>query len=173
MVDFPMSTGQWILKPSFIINFNRFFRDSGSSAVTIKDKADHEYGLGVEAGYKASSVACLRLGVGYAQMSNENSRLSTDPAIEEQGVNGNIGTTLKWGPGKLDFDFNLSTDENKKKADSRVMYPFVDLKYGWAVNKNFTITPRTRLFFTRAAGNDSKYITKFTTWPELIIFGSF
>lgn len=173
MADFPMSTGSLTVKPSFIVNFNRFYRDSGNSAVNIKDKADHEYGFGVEAGYKVSSAACVRLGLGYARMSNENSRLPAQAAFDEEGVDGNIGTTLVLGPGKLNFDFSLSTDENNNLGDSRVYYPFVDLKYGWEVNRNFTILPRTRLFFTRAAENDGRYITKFTTWPEIIIFGSF
>ena len=57
--------------------------------------------------------------------------------------------------------------------DSRVFFPFVDLKYGWEVNKNFTIMPRTRLFFTRMAKNDPAVMTKFAAWPEILIFGTF
>lgn len=173
MADFPMSSGALTVKPTFIINLNRFYRDSGRALIDIKDKADNEIGFGLEAGYKINPSACLRLGFGYAQMSNENSKLPADAAIEEQGINGTIGTTLKLGPGKLDFDFNLSTDENKKIADSKVLYPFVDLKYGWAVNKNFIIMPRTRLFFTTPAKNDATYKSKFYTWPEIMLFGTF
>lgn len=175
MVDLPMSSGQLklTLKPGFIINFNRFYRDSGNSAVNIQDKADHEYGFGLETGYKISDKACVRFGLGYARMSNENSALPARTVFDEEGVDGNIGTTLSVGPGKFNFDFTLSTDQNNNIADSRIFYPFVDMKYGWEVNKNFTILPRTRLFFTRAAENDGRYITKFITWPEIIIFGSF
>jgi hypothetical protein len=169
MAGIPMSTGLLTLKPSVIINFSRFYRDSAS----VKDKADNEYGLGVEAGYKVSSAACVRLGLGYAHMANKNSRLPAQAEFDEEGVDGNIGTTLALGPGKLDCDFTLSTDENSKAGVSRAYYPFVDVKYGWAVNKNFTIKPRTRLFFTRAAKNDSKYVTKFVTWPEIILYGEF
>jgi len=173
MADFPMSAGALTLKPTFIINLNRFYRDSGKALIGIKDKADNEIGAGLEAGYKINPSACLRAGFGYAQMSNENSKLPTDLAVEEQGMNGNIGTTIAMGPGKIDFDFNLSTDENKKITDSRVMYPFFDLKYGWAVNKNFIIMPRTRLFFTTPAKNDVTYKSKFYMWPEVMLFGTF
>jgi hypothetical protein len=180
MVDLPMSVDQWTIKPSFIINFNRFYRDSGdASLAAFHDRADHEYGFGVEAGYKVSGAACVRLGLGYARMSNKNSGMQMLIPFDEEGVDGNIGTTLSLGPGKFNFDFTLSTDEDNWRdkytnfADSRVYYPFVDLKYGWEVNRNFTILPRMRLFFTRAAENDGRYITKFAAWPELIIFGSF
>jgi hypothetical protein len=172
MVDFPMSTGALTLKPTLIMNFNRFYNDSLKPS-TFNNKSDNELGAGLEVGYKINPSACVRGGVGYAQMSNENSRLSTDPAIDEQGMNGNIGATLKYGPGKIDVDFNISTDENKKITDSRVAYPFVDLKYGWAVNKNFIIMPRTRLFFTTPAKNDATYKSKFYMWPEVMLFGTF
>jgi hypothetical protein len=173
MVDFPMSRGPLTVKPGFLVNFNRFYRDSGSAAVAVREKADHEYGFGVEAGYKVSDAACVRLGLGYAHMSNENTMLPGQAAVDEEGVDGNIGITLNMWPGTFNFDFTLSTDQNNRTGNGRVYYPFVDVKYALKVNKNFTIMPRTRLFFTRAAENDGRYITKFTTWPELIMYGSF
>jgi hypothetical protein len=177
MADVPMSSGSLTVKPTFIINLNRFYRDSGNLNPAFKNKTDNEIGIGLEAGYKFSDAACLRLGYGYAHMANKNSKLPTDLIIDETGMNGNIGTTIAMGPGKFDFDFNLSSDANDntviKPADARVLYPFVDVKYGWAVNKNFTIMPRTRLFFTRAAHIDATYHTKFYTWPEIMLFGTF
>ena len=173
MADVSMSSGALTLKPAFIINLNRFYRDSGNLNPLYKKKADNEIGAGLEAGYKASDEICYRLGFGYAHLTNKNSRLLTTAEFDEQGTNGNIGTTIAMGPGKSYFDFNLSTDEDNKITNSRIYYPFVDLKYGWAVNKNFTIMPRTRLFFTRAAKIDPTYHTKFYTWPEIMLFGAF
>jgi hypothetical protein len=64
----------------------------------------------------------------------------------------------------------LSTDVNNKVDSTQVIYPFVDLKYSWAVNKNFTIMPRTRMFFTIP---EVKYDMKLQVRPEIILFGTF
>jgi hypothetical protein len=77
---------------------------------------------------------------------------------------------LKIGPGNLDFDVKVSTEYNQKDTTVNDLYPFADLKYGWAVNKNFIIMPRCRLFFTLPK---TKYDYKLTTRPEIIFTGGF
>jgi hypothetical protein len=54
-------------------------------------------------------------------------------------------------------------------------YEFIDLKYGWAVAKNFTIMPRTRLYLSQLAtpaGTTMKTYNE-RAWPELMLFGAF
>jgi hypothetical protein len=46
------------------------------------------------------------------------------------------------GAGKLDLNVNYGTNDDKKLTNNRSYYEFIDLKYGWAVAKNFTIMPR-------------------------------
>ena len=55
------------------------------------------------------------------------------------------------------------------------VYPFLDFKYGWAVNKNFVICPRIRFFMgeSQAATAIRPYDTRLTTRPELIFTGVF
>ncbi|MGA2507967.1 MAG: hypothetical protein ABSF80_10875 [Chitinispirillaceae bacterium] len=175
MADVPMSSGALTVKPTFLINLNRFYKDS--ILIDMRNKKDNEIGAGLEMGYKISDDACLRLGFGYAHMANTNTWSAGETVVNETGMNGDIGTTIAMGPGKLDFDFDLSTDANNNKVigtdSARVLYPFVDVKYGWAVNKNFIIMPRTRLFFTRPAKSDAVYKSKFYTWPEIMLFGTF
>jgi len=189
MADLPMSSGALTLKPSFIVNFNRFYKDRVFQTATTykKNQADNEIGTGLEIGYKLSDAVCLRGGLGFAMMSNKNTWSGRDSVpdittgaaagakiaeikIDEKAINSNIGTTCKFGSGKLDIDLMLSTDVNKKVDSTQVIYPFVDLKYTWAVNKNFNIMPRTRMYFILP---EVKYDMKLQVWPEIILFGTF
>jgi hypothetical protein len=54
-------------------------------------------------------------------------------------------------------------------------YPFFDIKYGLALNKNFILMPRIRLFFTepKAAVGGVKYNNMLNSRPELIFTGVF
>jgi hypothetical protein len=75
------------------------------------------------------------------------------------------------GKGKLDFDFNLSTEKDKKDTTVKDIYPFVDLKYGYTgLSKNFIVMPRCRVFMTYP---HVKYDFKRIIRPELIFNGSF
>ena len=76
--------------------------------------------------------------------------------------------TIKLGSGKLDIELRIGSQEDKELDDNLTLYPFVDLKYGWAVNKYFVITPRVRLFVSAAENN-----TTIATRPEIMFTGSF
>ncbi len=151
------------------------------------NQGDMEIGAGADFTYKCCEMANFRAGFGYAQNANtysyaagartlknplnpsDTSTIAVKPS-ERSGMNLNVGTTVKLGPGKLDFDFNYSTDKDAKDSTVDDSYPFFDLKYGWAVNKNFVIKPRIRFFITNPK---TVYDSKLTSRPELIFEGSF
>ncbi|MDD5673763.1 MAG: hypothetical protein PHC61_06355, partial [Chitinivibrionales bacterium] len=174
-LELPMSFAQVAglnVTPQIFIIPNRTYNK-------LTDKNDMELGLGLDAGYKLSDMITLRSGIGYAQNSNDNSYRVTDTAIvdplntkpfKRSGINFNIGATVKVGPGKIDGDFNLSTCKDDKNTNINDLYPFVDLKYGWAVNKNFILMPRCRFFIQLPK---TAYDYKLTTRPELIFTGTF
>ena len=174
IVDVPFSVGALTLSPQFVMILNRNFRDQGASGV-IKDKADHEIGFGLDAGYKAGDMVNFRAGFGMAMISNKNTALPTDVLYDRQGMNIILGSTIKAGPGKLDLDFNIGTNEDKKLTNNGSTYEFIDVKYGWGVAKNFTIMPRTRVYLGQVAdpaGTTTKAST-LRVWPELLLFGAF
>jgi hypothetical protein len=90
--------------------------------------------------------------------------------FDRWGTNLNVGTTLMLGPGKLDFDFNLSNQQDAYNKNVDDWYPFFDIKYGWMLSKNFIVMPRVRLFFTEPK---TTYNNELKTRPELIFSGTF
>ncbi|MGB7569380.1 MAG: hypothetical protein WBM07_16075 [Chitinivibrionales bacterium] len=163
LVEVPMSVAGLSIKPQSFLIPNRSF-----NAAT--KKSDMEFGVGIDLGYKISDQFNLRAGFGYAHNSNNNSyRGVGDTAFDRAGTNSNIGTTLVLGPGKLDVDFNLSTEKNTKDTTVNDLYPFADFKYGWAVNKNFIIMPRCRFFITLP---HVTFNTESRIRPEIILAGS-
>jgi hypothetical protein len=151
------------------------------------NQGDMEIGVGADLVYKCCEPASLRAGFGYAQNSNDYSYAPGERTLknplnpsdtsttavmpsERSGINVNVGTTVKLGPGKFDFDFNISTDKDAKDSTVDDVYPFFDLKYGWIVNKNFVIKPRLRFYIVEPK---EVYNSKLTTRPELIFEGSF
>lgn len=180
LLEVPMSSGAITATPQIFLIPDRSYNK-------MTGKGDMELGAGADLGYKLSDAVSFRAGVAYAQNSNKNSygpndTILTDPfntasaktrdtvMYERSGINVTLGGSAKLGPGKLDADFNLSTDKNAQNANVDDRYSFVDLKYGWAVNKNFIIMPRVRLFI---AMPKVTYDSKLTTRPELILNGTF
>jgi hypothetical protein len=163
LLEFPMEiTGVTLTPQVLAIPYRSYNKDT--------KKSDFEYGAGVDFGCKVNDNFKLRAGFGVAQNSNIASAKKNDSIFIRLGTNSNVGTTIKMGPGKLDFDFNISSEYNGKDTNVNDLYPFVDLKYGWSVNKNFIIMPRCRLFFVYPK---AVYDSKLTTRPELIFTGSF
>jgi hypothetical protein len=164
LLDIPMSIAGATIKPQAFVIPNRSYKAS-------IEKSDMEIGAGLDLGYKINNQINLRAGVGYAKNSNNKSYTSGDTAFDRSGINSNIGTTVVLGKGKLDFDFNLSTEKDKKDTTVKDIYPFVDLKYGYTgLSKNFIVMPRCRVFMTYP---HVKYDFKRIIRPELIFNGSF
>jgi hypothetical protein len=181
LLEFPMAERNITLTPQvFAIPFRSFNK--------VTQMGDFEYGAGVDIGYKVNDAIKLRAGFGIAQNSNFNSNGPNDTVYTNPfnpnadstkrertpfirlGTNSKIGTTIKLGPGKIDFDVALSSEYDGKDSTVNDLYPFVDLKYGWSVNKNFIIMPRIRLFYIFPK---TVWDYKLTTRPELIFTGSF
>jgi hypothetical protein len=185
-LEVPMSVAGFTATPQAFVIPNRSF----CKAV---GKGDIEFGAGFDLGYKANDGVVFRAGFGYARNSNRNSvsRTNTiydiyvDPIVaksdtinrmidsvlfDKWGTNLNVGTTVKLGPGKFDFDFNLSNQQNAYNKNTDDWYPFFDIKYGWALSKNFVVMPRVRLFFQEPK---MVYNNALKTRPELIFVGMF
>ncbi len=163
LLEFPMEmTGMTLTPQVFAIPYRSFNKD--------EKKGDFEYGAGIDFGSKIGDNVKLRAGFGIAQNSNLASAKRNDSLFIRLGTNSFVGSTILLGPGKLDIDLSLSSEYNGKDTNVNDIYSFVDLKYGWSVNKNFVIMPRCRLFF---AYPKAYYNSKLTTRPELIFIGSF
>jgi hypothetical protein len=178
--ELPFSANGFTATPQVFAIVDRSFNK-------IANKGDMEIGAGADLVYKCCEAASVRAGFGYAQNSNsysyaagsrtlknplnpaDTSTKAVNPS-ERSGINVNVGTTVKLGPGKFDFDFNYSRDKDAKDLTIDDAYPFFDLKYGWAINKNFVIKPRIRFFISLPK---AVYDSKLTTRPELIFEGSF
>lgn len=173
LLDIPMSFKGLTLTPQFLINVNRNFKDTTyrtESALVIMDKtSNNEIGGGIDLGYKFSDLVSVRCGFGIMGLSNDNITVNKDSIYQRLGMNFTSGATAKLGPGKLDLDFNFSTDKDLEDSNSLIKYPFIDLKYGLALNKNFSIIPRLRFFITLNHDESSLLIGR----PELIVSGSF
>ncbi len=149
------------------------------------DKGDAEVGLGIDLGYKVDKDVSLRGSFGYAQNSNSNSyqagekveanpltdtSMVPDSKYNNHATNLNLGTTVMIGPGKFDFDFNMSTDIHKDDAADNGNYWFYDFKYAIFLSKNYSICPRIRFFYEHPqAGFDYLLLTR----PEVIFTGAF
>jgi hypothetical protein len=194
-LDIPITVaGVSVTPQAFIIPARSFSKATG--------KSDIEFGSGFDFGCKVSDGMVCRAGFGYARNSNRetHSRTNTvyniysDPilgkpdtvnkmvdsaAFDRWGTNLNVGTTITLGPGKLDFDFNLSSQQNAYDTTVSDWYPFFDIKYGWALSKNFIVMPRVRLFFSELKsavlvnGTYYHYNNMLKTRPELILMGTF
>jgi hypothetical protein len=197
-LDIPVTVQALTVTPQAFIIPNRSYNMSSG-------KSDLEFGAGFDLGYKLNDGIAFRAGFGYARNSNRNScqkdangnyntmfdyygdpffmstkndtvnKIVDSVLFDRWGTNLNVGTTVKLGPGKLDFDFNLSNEQNMYNTNIDDWYPFFDIKYGLALNKNFILMPRIRLFFTepKAAVGGVKYNNMLNSRPELIFTGVF
>jgi hypothetical protein len=179
LLELPITSGGFRANPQGFIIPDRCY-----NAAT--DEQDAEVGLGLDLGYKIDKDATLRGSFGYAQNSNSNSyrkgdlveenpltnpgTMVADAPFNNRGTNLNLGTTIMIGPGKLDFDFNMSTDIHKDADSLNGNYWFYDLKYAIFVSKNYSIMPRLRFFYEHPQA-DGKYVE--LTRPELIFTGTF
>lgn len=165
MADFPISIAGLSLIPQFIAIPYRNYSKVGNVA-------DNEFMVGFEGNYKVNDAVSFKFGFGFAIFAQNvtSDTTSKDTLVRKDvGTNGGIGSTIKVGPGKLDVELRIASQENNVLKDNLTLYPYVDLKYGWAVNKYFVIMPRVRLFVTTEA-NDNLTIK---TRPEVIFTGSF
>jgi hypothetical protein len=179
LIEVPMSYKAFTATPQFYVIPNRSFNN------TLL-KGDAEIGVGTDFGYQLNEGASFRGGLAFAQNSNAESyragdSVATDPfdaskgkqldmPFDRSGLLGTIGATIKMGPGKFVIDLNINTYTDEKSVTIDDIYSFFDLKYGWAVNKNFTVMPRVRLFGVMPK---VKYDSKLATRPELILSGAF
>jgi len=165
MAELPMSVGGFSLAPQFItIPYKNYDKVSG--------EADNEFMGGLEGNLKVNDIVSFRAGFGFAifRQNIVNDAASADFIVKKEvGTNGGVGTAIKIGPGKLDFEFRIGGYNDRVIDDNLTVYPFFDLKYGWAANKYFTIMPRIRMFIT----NESNDNVTIATRPELIFTGSF
>lgn len=180
LLEAPMACSKLTMTPQVFIIPDRSYNK-------MTQKGDMELGVGTDLGYRLNDAITFRAGVAYAQNSNENSfgpndTILTDPfntssaktrdtvMYKRSGMNVTLGGSAKCGPGKFDADVNFSTDKNAQNANVDDLYSFIDLKYGWAVNKNFIVMPRIRLFIGMFK---TMYDSKLTTRPEIILNGTF
>ena len=165
IAELPMKYAGLSILPQFMITPSRNFSQDADG----DKERDMEIAGGMELGYKVSDHITTHAGIGVAKISNHNSKADTVKAYIRRGINFTCGTAMKVGPGKLLFDFNLSSNEDLEKKESKEIYPFIDLKYGWGLNKHFTIMPRVRCYWYNLPENQHNIMT----WPELIFTGSF
>jgi hypothetical protein len=128
---------------------------------------------GLEGNYKVNDILSFKFGFGFAafaqNVTSDSTSIKDTVVRKDVGTSSGIGSLIKLGPGKLDIELRLGSQENKEIADNLTIYPFVDLKYGWALNKFFAMTPRVRMFVTKEANDNFSIATR----PELMFTASF
>ncbi len=179
LLEAPITSGAFRATPQGFLIPDRSY-DS------ITDKGDAELGLGLDLGYKVTHEVTLRSSFGYVRNSNyysyqkgelvlanpaaSNTGTVPDAPFNNRGTNFNVGTTILTGPGKLDFDFNMSTDIHRIGDAANGNYWFYNLKYAIFLSKNYSIMPRIRFFYEHPlTGPDYLLLTR----PELIFTGTF
>lgn len=167
ILDVPMKMGALTLNAQVVPILNRNFLDRRDSIV-VDNGSDPEMAFGVDGGYKLDDNISFRAGLGYAMLSNINSRLPSETLYDRSGLNINVGSTVKAGPGKLDVDANYSFDADGQIATGQTDYYYFDLKYGWAVYKGFNVIPRARLYMSTT--QTAMYVKG---RPELILSWAF
>jgi hypothetical protein len=164
MVDLPVSYKIFKLSPQFIALPYRNYDK-------IKKEKDTEFMAGFDCGIQANKSLSLRFGYAVAVFEQNviNDTASGETVQTDRiGMIGGLGLTAIFGPGKLDFDVKLSSDNNLKIDNSKILYPYLDLIYAIKLNKYFAITPRIRMFITSKEDN-----LRIITRPDLIFNTAF
>lgn len=169
LIDLPISYKILKLSPQFIALPYRNYDK-------IKKEKDSEFIAGIDCGIQASKSLSLRCSYAVAVFEQNVINDSTGQGIGSQetvhtdriGMIGGLGLTALFGPGKLDFDIKVSSDNNLKIDNSKILYPYLDLIYAIKLNKYFAITPRVRMFITSKKDNLS-----IITRPDLIFNTAF
>lgn len=173
ILDIPIAVKNLTITPQVFTVLNR-------NTNKYTEKSDHEFGAGLAAGLKAEKVSFRARG-GVATYNNENTRSdypvndttrTTLAKLEQFGFIGSVGTTVAAGPGSILFDVAVSTDENKKKSGSKVVYPYIDARYSYSPVKNLDFIPRVRAFITKF-DETNEIDKKVLVRPELIIQAKF
>ena len=178
LLNLPMSVQAFSVTPEIVAILNR---DVNSHTET----SDNEIGVGFSAGYKVNDMISVSARAALASHANSNTYkdyVDTSAApdttfdvdqFDYMGILAGAGAAINVGPGKLNIDFNYSTNENKKTEESSlVSYIFLDVKYGFCMledaKKNITIMPRFRYYLDQyESGDCAEY------WPEIIFIGKF
>lgn len=165
MLEIPMSYKGLTLLPQFIaIPYRNYDK--------IAKEKDHELMGGLQGDMKISQGFSLRFGYGFAvfyQNVISDSSSIKDVAVKQIAMNGGVGTSLELGPGKLDLDFKIGSDDDQKAQLDKQIFPYIETLYTWALNKHFSIRPRLRFFITTTETEKTTVKSR----PELIFNGSF
>jgi hypothetical protein len=166
MLGVPMTAGGVTINPQVLMTPSR---NLSVDSISGTKNRDPELAGGLDLLFKFSEAASMNAGFGAAHITNKNSKTGTTPEYRRTGINAAAGTAIKMGPGKFTFDFIISFNKDSMKKDSLEVYPFVDLKYGWNVNKYFSLMPRMRGFWYIYPNETVKTMIR----PEIIFTGAF
>jgi len=165
MMEFPMSYKGLTLLPQFIaIPYRKYDK--------IAKEKDHELMGGLQGDIKINQAFSLRFGYGFAvfyQNVLSDSSSVKDEAVRQVGMNGGVGSSLELGPGKLDLDLKIGSDDDRKTKKDKQIFPYIETLYTWNLNKHFSIKPRLRIFITTTETEKTTVKSR----PELIFNGSF
>ncbi len=184
ILNLPMSLSNLKLTPEIVAILNR-------DVNPITEESDMELAFGFAGEYKINDKIGVTACGAMAMHNNSNTFTTPDSILhlttptphdsiikrsvaefDYTGIMGGVGGYAKIGPGKLELDFKVSTNENTKIANSKATFLFADIKYGFCMleqaRKNITIMPRVR-FFPSSWNNYSKLETR----PELMFIGKF
>jgi hypothetical protein len=163
VLQIPVDAGAFKITPEMVFVFNR---DVG---VVDGDRvADHEMAFGAAGSYKVNDGVTVTFRGGYAMYSDDN-RTDGNATTEPNGLLVGAGTSIKTGPGTLQFAIDYNVAGDGKIDDSDVGYLYTDLRYGIKLHPRVTFTPRYRTYTTMLANDDTILRNRF----ELILEGSF
>ncbi|NLL15510.1 MAG: hypothetical protein GX267_19095 [Fibrobacter sp.] len=165
MLDFPMSYKGLSLLPQFIaIPYRKYDQ--------VNKEKDHELMGGLQGDIKINQAFSLRFGYGFAvfyQNVLSDSSSAKDVVVRQIGMNGGVGSSLQIGPGKLDLDLKIGSDDDRETQMDKQIFPYIETLYTWVLNKHFSVRPRLRVFITTTETEKTVVRSR----PELIFNGSF
>jgi hypothetical protein len=127
---------------------------------------------GLQGDIKINQAFSLRFGYGFAvfyQNVLSDSSSAKDVVVRQIGMNGGVGSSLQIGPGKLDLDLKIGSDDDRETQMDKQIFPYIETLYTWVLNKHFSVRPRLRVFITTTETEKTVVRSR----PELIFNGSF
>jgi hypothetical protein len=165
VLSVPVDAGDFKITPEITGVANRFYS-------TATEAGDHEIIVGLAGSYKVNDGISLNFRGGFGMLSNAKSKSETAALVNDNGILFGLGTTVKAGPGNIQFAVDYSSTENTEVENTNHGYVYTDLRYAYRVHPRVTVTPRYRTYstmFPEGGANKFRMDNRF----EMIIEGSF
>ena len=164
----PIEAGDFKITPEITGIMNRNYNSD-------KEKGDNESLFGLAGSYKVNDDVSLTFRGGFSMLDNGNTVKKDSALVKDQGMLFGLGTSVKAGPGVIQFavDYNSTENTEVKNGESLHQYIYTDLRYVYKVHPRVTVTPRYRTYSTMFPEKSTASNFRMDNRFEAIIEGSF